>query len=77
MIKRILPLLAIAAISLASCKKERTCTCTTTSSQSGSSSTTSTVTYKDAKKSDARVACLSHSYVDSNNNTITTKCDLK
>jgi len=48
-------LLAVAfvAISFASCKKDRVCTCT-------SGGTADKVTYLDAKKGDARAACLSY-----------------
>jgi hypothetical protein len=42
---------AIAAMSLASCKKDRTCTCT---NAAGSE----TVTYAKSKKHDVRGACL-------------------
>ncbi len=49
----------IAALSLASCKKDRTCTCTTVESD-GTNSTTSTQVYtvKDAKKGDAKKMCI-------------------
>lgn len=43
--------LAIAGLSLASCKKERVCECVSTSTAPGSTSTTEKVTYKKAKKS--------------------------
>ena len=47
--------LAVAGVSLASCKKDRTCTCTTTPT-SGTVSTYK-VTYYDAAKKDARLLC--------------------
>jgi hypothetical protein len=46
--------LAVAGVSLASCKKDRTCTCTTTSSNFTSSEK---ITYFDATKRDARLLC--------------------
>jgi hypothetical protein len=49
---------AFLALSLVSCKKDYTCTCTNTSSVAGSTSTTSEVTYVDAKKADAKRACV-------------------
>jgi hypothetical protein len=58
-------LLAVAcvAISLASCKKDRTCTCTNTSTQPdyygpGVSTKTETTIYKESKKDEARLYCL-------------------
>ena len=49
--------IAFAAISFASCKKDRTCTCTT----SGPSGTyTEATTYYDVKKADARENCIGY-----------------
>jgi hypothetical protein len=56
--KKVIFIAVVAVASLASCKKDRTCTCT--DSYSG---TASVVTYTKAKKSDARAACLSVTYV--------------
>jgi len=54
--KKVLLFVAVvAAVSFASCKKDRTCTCTTTS-PGGSS--TSVTTIHEVKKSDARQMCI-------------------
>ena len=53
--KKVLLFVAVATVSLASCKKDRTCTCTTTTS--GGTVTTVT-TIHEAKKGDARANCL-------------------
>jgi hypothetical protein len=71
-------LLAVAfvAISFASCKKDRVCTCV--SDQAGA--TASVKTYTDAKKGDARAACLSTSQVytfGTTSTTVKTTCTLK
>jgi hypothetical protein len=61
--KKILLFVAVVtAFSFASCKKDRTCTCTTTSTMPGTTASTSSITYTDAKKADARAACVSNSY---------------
>ena len=57
--KKILFISMIALVSFASCKKDRTCTCTDSSTEPGYVSTTSITTYTEAKKGDARAACLS------------------
>jgi hypothetical protein len=49
---------AFLALSLVSCKKDYTCTCTNTSTVAGSTTTTSEITYVDAKKADAKRACV-------------------
>ena len=61
----------LVAITFASCKKDRVCTCT--SDQAGA--TADKITYIDAKKGDARAACLSYSYDYTNmtGGTTTTK----
>jgi hypothetical protein len=46
---------AVAALSLASCKKDRTCTCTTTSS---GGTTVNKTTYYKVKKSEFREKCI-------------------
>ena len=70
--KNILFLLAIAVMSLASCKKNRTCTCTSTSSPGGGSSTTidteSHLTKKEAKRV---LGCYSNTSTSSYVNPIT------
>ncbi len=75
--KLIFPIAVITSLSFASCKKDRTCTCVDTSTEPGTTSSTSVKTYTKAKKGDARAACTSVSYVDSNNYTITRACELK
>jgi len=55
--KKVLFIAAVAVVSLASCKKDRTCTCTTTSTQAGSTTTTKVTDYPKSKKSAARAAC--------------------
>lgn len=52
--KKVLLFVAVATVSLASCKKDRTCTCTSTTS--GVETKTVTVIH-DAKKGDARQMC--------------------
>lgn len=60
--KKVLLFVAVvSAFSFASCKKDRTCTCVSTSTIPGSTSSTDVKTYTDAKKADARAACLSTS----------------
>lgn len=69
--KGLLFVAVIAAFSFASCKKDRVCTCV--SSNGGG---TSVVTYTDAKKGDAKAACLT--YTETYNGTTETKtCTLK
>ena len=52
---------AMAVLSLASCKKDRTCTCTITSSLGGGSSTTTSVMTKVSKKT-GQANCVSGTY---------------
>ena len=67
----------LAVASLASCKKDRTCTCTDSSNEPGYVSTTGVRTYTSAKKSDARAACASYSYVPTGSTyTYTYDCKL-
>ena len=54
---------AMAALSLASCKKDRTCTCTVTDSVGGGSSTTTAVMTKVSKKT-GQANCVSGTYQD-------------
>ncbi|MFY9309575.1 MAG: hypothetical protein WAQ28_11060 [Bacteroidia bacterium] len=74
--KNILFIAAISALSLASCKKDHTCTCTSTSTEPGSTTTTNVFTITDAKKGDAKKACISSTEVDGAY-TETTTCELK
>lgn len=70
-------------ITLASCKKERTCTCTNTYKSSASvvsSSSTSTSTYKKVSNNVAKGACASYetTYQEGNETiTETSDCTLK
>lgn len=76
---------AAAALSLASCKKDRTCECTYT--QSGTTNVTSNtekITYTKAKKSDAKYFCdkvtNTNTYTNSGGSstgTSTSDCKLK
>jgi hypothetical protein len=67
--KKVIFIAIVAVASLASCKKDRVCTCTT-------GSYTSIVTYTDAKKGDARAACLSTTSTSTYGSSVTT-CTLK
>ena len=92
--KLVLFVAVVSAASFASCKKDRTCKCdytkttTTTTTISGGSTTTTTdtdnssseVIYTDAKKGDARGACLSYTTTDEDSYsgsgyTVATKVD--
>jgi len=73
--KKISMLVAVVAISLASCKKDRVCTCTSTSSAGGAASV-STVTYTKASKKDARRACMSYTTTSSTGTVTTNDCKL-
>ncbi len=75
-------LLAVAfvAVSLASCKKDRTCECTYTSTSGSGSVSTSKTTYKKVKKSDAKFLCQKTTYVhvdNSGTDTDISDCKLK
>jgi len=74
--KIILFVAVVSAISFTSCKKDHTCTCTTTSTAPGSVSTTSVTTINDAKKGDAKRACVKTTTVY-NGVTTTNDCELK
>jgi hypothetical protein len=74
--KKVLFIAVVAVASLASCKKDRTCTCTYTYSD-GSPTNTSVVTYTEAKKGDAKKACVSGYSVDTNGDKTTATCELK
>lgn len=76
--KGLLFIAVLSAFSFASCKKDRTCTCTTTSDFPGSTTSTDIKTFNDAKKADARAACVSSKYTISGTTyTVTSNCELK
>ena len=70
--RKIILVSAIALLSLASCKKDRTCTCTETGNGGVNISTTTIV--KSTKKT-AKVNCVSTRVVD-NNEVYTRDCKL-
>jgi hypothetical protein len=73
----LLTIIAMAAIALVSCKKERICNCTTTFSSGGvSTSSAATVTLIDATKRQAKDACISRKMTDGGD-TYTQDCKLK
>lgn len=76
---KLLSAVAFIAISMASCKKDRTCECTYSSTSSSSVHTSSTVINK-TKKSEAKTLCqkTTSSYSDSNGTDLTiSDCKLK
>lgn len=74
--KNFLFIAVIAAFSFASCKKDHTCTCTWTSTDPSSTASTQVFTIVDAKKGDAKKACISKTEIDGSY-TETTTCELK
>ncbi len=74
-----LAIVAFAALSMTSCKKDRTCTCTTTVDGVDSGITT-TDTYTKIKKGTAKAHCVSTSKTETNSSTtslIIETCKLK
>lgn len=51
--------IALVAISVTSCKKDRTCSCTVTDNSPGSTTSEYKVVYKKITKSNAKAACMS------------------
>ena len=51
--------IALIAISVASCKKDRTCSCTETDNSVGATTTEYKVVYKKVTKGSAKAACMS------------------
>lgn len=77
--KGLLFVAVVSAFSFASCKKDLTCTCTSVQTPTGGGTATTTVsvvTYNDAKKADARAACLNSTQTSSWGTDVTT-CELK
>lgn len=69
--------IAFIAISIASCKKDRSCTCTVTDNSPGSTSSEYKVVYKKITKSNAKAACMSIDITpDGQPYTETRKCTL-
>jgi len=60
---KILLVVAIAALSMASCKKDRVCTCTETASSGGDSETSVTTIVK-STKAEAKANCVSTKVTD-------------
>ncbi len=76
--KKIILVVAIAGLAMASCKKDRICSCTTTSSFTvgGSYTSTNDVTYNKVTKGTAKSACISRKASDSNS-SYSSVCALK
>ncbi len=74
--KIFIPLFVIAALSITSCRKSRTCTCTTTSTTNGTGSTSTSVdVYGHVTKREATSNCLSRKWTQTStfgNTTYTT-----
>jgi hypothetical protein len=74
-------LLALIGVSIASCRKDRTCTCTESSDAPGSTTSTYVTVHYDAKKRNARKECQSYTEkytsVGSTPYTYTYNCELK
>jgi len=68
----------IVSIAMVSCKKDRVCTCTSSSTAPGNTPITLEITILDAKKSDAKKACVrtTNDYI-SNGVTYTRTSDCK
>jgi hypothetical protein len=79
--KKITLFVAVLSLTMASCRKDRTCTCTDSSDEPGFSSSTYVQTYGSSKKKDAKNACQSYSYKETTAGadpyTYTTTCELK
>lgn len=79
----VIPVLALAIVSLSSCRKERTCSCTTTVAAGGTSTTsTSTETIDKANKRVAKnvTGCYSYKQTETINSVAvetTQECELK
>ena len=56
--KKALFIAIFATVSLASCKKDRTCTCTFSSTDPSSTASTQVITIIDSKKGDAIKLCI-------------------
>ena len=75
--KKLIFILAIGGLTLASCKKERTCECTVTTTSGGQSQTaTGTETYNDTKKNAKEKCEENESETTSNGSTTKVECEL-
>ena len=79
--KKVILVVAIAGLAMASCKKDRICSCTVTSSYTAGSTTINTTTndettFKEVSKRTAKSACISRKASDSNS-SYSAVCELK
>ena len=74
--KIFLSLTVVMAIAATSCKKDHVCTCTETSTEPGTSALTYDITIKEARKGDAKNACIKETRT-SGGFTYTSDCKLK
>ncbi|MDZ4757041.1 MAG: hypothetical protein SGJ10_02730 [Bacteroidota bacterium] len=68
--KTVLFVAVIAALSFASCKKDRTCTCTTTSTMSGATPSIAVVDFPKSKKGAAQAICGTNPFASSGKNQV-------
>lgn len=69
--------ITLLALTMGSCKKERTCKCTTMSSAPGSVASEKTIVFKKITKSNAKAACMSLKVTpDGQTDTDTRTCTL-
>lgn len=70
--------IAVAALSFASCKKDRTCNCTFNDGSPGAVTQNYTVVFKKVSKGSAKAACMSSKTTpDGQTDTETVNCTLK
>lgn len=74
--KKVIMIAAVAALSVVSCSKDRTCTCTQTNSANGNS-TTNTITLVNNTKGQAKANCITTKQTDTNGIVYTNTCELK
>ena len=79
--KKVILIVSVISLAMASCRKDRTCTCTESSDAPGYVSTTNVQTMKDVKKRNAKLDCQSVSYKETTAGaspyTTTYTCELK